>query len=540
MVGVYCISGLPVLDNLKPGASETGPPPSENMKRNLIIFAILTATILIVYSNSLLCPFHYDDSVNIIRNKNIHMTEFNWESVKASWFAGGARGDIYHPILYRPVAMFSFALNHYFHGLEVLGYHVVNVIVHIITALFLFLFIMQVLTLPKLKEKYGEYAWQIAGIAALLWAINPVQLTNVTYIVQRQNALCGMFYIAGLYFYIKARKRYSLHQYIFSGVAIVLAMGSKENAILAFPAIALLELMFFGITRKKLYVFGGFIVAGFLLTLAVQGWETFTFSQLQTGFAKRDFTMGERLLTESRAIVFYIMILLIPYHGALSLTHVIPVSRGLFDPPETLIALSIIGIILLLTALKTKKQPLIAFCVYFFFLNHLVEGTIIPLELIYEHRNYIPSFFFFLPVAIVIIHLSRRYLKQAVIVATAMLVLFFGFNTYVQNAAWQTDLRLWADVCKKSPDPRSVFNYAGAMWRLGYHKQALKYWYVATYFNKYFGTEYSTNSKIIPYGRVMQMANHNAFMLDQMQKGKFRPGWAVTTRFPEPGDVTDG
>jgi len=515
------------------------------MKRNLIIFAVLAVAILLVYSNSFKTEWHFDDSVNITRNKNIHMTEFNWQSIKASWFSGGQRGDIYHPILYRPVSMFSFALNYYFHGLDVLGYHIVNVLVHIIAALFLFLFIVQVLTLPKLREKYGDYAWQIAGIAALLWAVNPVQLTNITYIVQRQAALCGMFYIAGVYFYIRARKSKSLHQYILSGVAIVLAVGSKENAIMALFAIALFEVMFFGVTRKKLYVFGGLIVGGVLLVLAVQGWETFSGAKLAAGYAKRDFTLAQRLLTEPRVVVFYIMLLLFPYHGLLSLTHVVPLSHGLLNPPETLVGLLIITLFLALALLKIRKHPLIAYCIFFFFLNHIVESSFLPLELVYEHRNYVPSMLFFVPIAIVIIHLYRHWLKSVAIVGTALVLLFMGYNTYTQNKVWVDDLSLWHDVCKKSPDPRSVFNYAGSIYREHDLKRAMEFWQISYQFNHVFGTDYKEDPNIIPYGRVMYMAYNNykkvKLLYDHAQGWEnLTPANAWTIRRKPQNEIKDG
>lgn len=497
------------------------------MKRNIIIFSIFAFAILVVYSNTFNAGLHYDDSVNIIRNKHIHIDSLDWQSIKGTWFAGGARGDIYHPVLYRPVAMFSFALNYYFHELDVLGYHIVNTVVHIITAIFLFLFIVQTLRLPKLREKYGDYAFHIAGIATLLWAINPVQLTNVTYIVQRQNSLCGMFYIIAMYFYIRARKSYSVRDYVFSGLAICLAMGSKENAIMVFPAIMLFELLFFGISRKKLMVFAGFVVGAILLTLAVQGPETFGTDSLMKGYAKRDFTLGQRLLTEPRVIVFYIMLLIFPYHKLLSLTHVVPLSSGLLNPPETLVSLLIIGIILTLAIMNIKKHPFIAYCVFFFFLNHLVEGTVIPLELVYEHRNYIPSFFFFVPLAILIIHAYRYWLKYLAVVGTALVVLFLGYNTYTQNSVWETDLKLWSDVCRKSPDPRSVFNYAGALYTLRDNQGALKYWTISRDFNQVYGTSYEEDMNIIPYGRVMYMAQHNAMMLQMIKDGKVYKGHAL-------------
>lgn len=510
------------------------------MKRNILIFSIFAFAILLVYSNTFHAGMHYDDSVNIIRNRHIHIDSLDWQSIKGTFFAGGQRGDIYHPVLYRPVAMFSFALNYYFHGLHVFGYHVVNTLVHIITAIFLFLFIREILILPKLREKYGDYAVYIAGLATLFWAINPVQLTNVTYIVQRQNSLCGMFYIIGFYFYIRARTSKSLQYATFSALAIILAMGSKENAILAFPGIALFEVMFFGMSKRKLIIFGGFIVLAILLTLAVQGPETFGTDRLMKGYAKRDFTLGQRLLTEPRVIVFYMMLLIFPYHKLLSLTHTVPLSHNLLNPPETLISLLIIGAILTLAILKIKKHPLIAYCVFFFFINHIVEGTIIPLELVYEHRNYIPSFFFFIPLAIFIVYGYRHWLKQVAIVASALIVLFLGYNTYIQNAVWKIDMRLWSDVCKKSPDPRSVFNYAGACYTLGDRDRALKYWLLAWQFNEVYGTDYKEDSHIIPYGRVMQMAKHNARMLQVVKDGKLRGGYATDTNLDEYVRIKDG
>ena len=274
-------------------------------------------------------------------------------------------------------------------------------------------------------------------------------------------------------------------------------------------------------------VFAGFVVGAILLTLAVQGPETFGTDSLMKGYAKRDFTLGQRLLTEPRVIVFYIMLLIFPYHKLLSLTHVVPLSSGLLNPPETLVSLLIIGIILTLAIMNIKKHPFIAYCVFFFFLNHLVEGTVIPLELVYEHRNYIPSFFFFVPLAILIIHAYRYWLKYLAVVGTALVVLFLGYNTYTQNSVWETDLKLWSDVCRKSPDPRSVFNYAGALYTLRDNQGALKYWTISRDFNQVYGTSYEEDMNIIPYGRVMYMAQHNAMMLQMIKDGKVYKGHAL-------------
>ena len=113
----------------------------------------------------------------------------------------------------------------------------------------------------------------------------------------------------------------------------------------------------------------------------------------------RPFSPLERLLTQGRVLFLYVSLLLYPIPSRLMFLHDIDTSRSLFDPWTTLAAIIGIVLCLLFAALKAKKYPLLSFAILFFILNHLVEGTLIPLELIYEHRNYIPSMFFFVPIA---------------------------------------------------------------------------------------------------------------------------------------------
>ena len=113
----------------------------------------------------------------------------------------------------------------------------------------------------------------------------------------------------------------------------------------------------------------------------------------------RPFSPMERLLTQGRVLFFYVSLLLYPIPSRLTLLHDIDISRTIFDPLTTFAAIVGIILCLLFTALKAKKYPLLSFAILFFILNHLVEGTVIPLELIFEHRNYIPSMFFFVPIA---------------------------------------------------------------------------------------------------------------------------------------------
>jgi len=487
-------------------------------KPHILIFALLSLAVLLVYSNTFQAEFHYDDSVNITRNDQIQIKSLDMESLKGALFAGGRRGTIYHPVLYRPVAMLSFALNYYFDGVMVLKYHIVNISIHIITSAFLFLVILQMLNLPALRERFDGMQLQIAGIAALLWALNPVQLTNITYIVQRQNAMAGMFYIMAICFYLTARMGKKHLFYVLAALSSILAMGSKENAIMLPWSLLLLDLLLIqGISWASIKRTGlvslGLLGASVLVIIGLQGVETFSIDTLIQGYTKRNFTLGQRLLTEPYVMILYLMLLFMPFHQALCLTHTVPVSHGIFDPPHTLISILLIAGLIALAVMKAKQRPFISFAILFFFLNHVVEGTVFPLELVYEHRNYIPSFFVFVPAAMVLVYAYYHWQKIVMVGATVCLAVFFGYNTYVQNAAWKNTTSLWADVIQKNPDPRSVFNYAGGLFMENNYGEALRYWDITHDFNNLYGTNYNQDPRVIPYGTVMFMAGRNATKL---------------------------
>lgn len=495
--------------------------------QNIKYVFIILALSWVCYSNSFNSPFHYDDAVNIIHNMRVKITEITPDTIVGSMFAGGAKGDIYHPEIYRPLAMTSFALNHYFHGLEVFGYHVVNFCIHVTSALFLFLFIKLLLTIPALDGRYRKDSTLIALLASLFWAVHPVQLTSVTYVVQRMSSMAGMFYIMTMLFYLKGRMQNKWH-FVTAGICSICAVMTKENAIMLYPCIWLFDVMFFERKNKALFIRVSIysVVAMFLLVLAVSGPETFSFNKLLDGFAKRDFSLTERLLTEPRVVVFYIMLVLFPSHHLMSLTHNVPISHGLLDPCETSIAIVIITLIVAMAVMYRKKHLLMAYGIFFFFINHLIESTIFPLELVYEHRNYTPTMLVFIPVAAWIVYLSQQKSKVFAHAIVSSVLVFFCYNTYVQNDVWNSDLKLWTDTIKKSPDPRSMFNMGGAYYSLHDRKNALKYWTIASKYNELYGTNYKEGHDALPYGRVMEMAKHNSTMLWMEKEGRVRHAWS--------------
>ena len=442
--------------NLKPENSV-----SECRKKVFSFFALFLL-ILITYSNIFDVPWHFDDTSNILKNKPLHLSELSRENIKNTFFASyDGKGR-----LYRPIACLSFALNYYLHGENVFGYHVVNLVIHFLSAYFLFLFIYYTLNLPSIRTKFHSNAYFIALLSTTFWAVNPVQTQAVTYVVQRMTSMAGLFCIMAMYFYLKARISTLRTQkaLYFSGCCLfgILAMGSKENAVMLPIILLIFDLTLIeGISKHSLrkYAFLTLLVLGLCIVIALllAGPSLFSPENLVSSYHNRGFTLTERLLTEPRVVIFYISLLLYPMPDRLCLEHGITLSTGLFTPISTFFSIVAIALTLSLAMLYAKRKPLISFCIIFFFLNHLVESSVFPLELIFEHRNYFPSMLFFVPfvmlVSMGLSYFSRKPLFRFFLAAFPIFILIgWGHGTYIRNAVWRTHESLLLDCVIKYPD----------------------------------------------------------------------------------------
>ena len=432
-----------------------------NKNKYISAFFSLTIFLFLIYSNSFECTWHYDDYGNIVANASIQITELSWHNVEKSLYGieGSNRWQ-------RPVSYFSFALNYYLGGLDTFGYHFVNLSIHCLTAFFLFLFIYHTLNLPLIRTEYEETAYSIALLAALLWAINPIQVSAVTYIVQRMASMVALFYIMAMFFYLKGRtgdRRWK--KLFFYGLTIVcgaLAFGTKENAAMLPVSLFFYDVLLIrGIADKniKRILKYGIIVAISVLAIGLLYIEDI--ANFSADYQKRPFTMVERVLTQPRIIILYISLLLYPITSRLMLIHDVDLSTSLLSPWPTLPAIILVILIVIAALRWSRKWPLISYCVLFFFINHLIEGSFIPLELIYEHRNYLPSMLFFLPISMLLIqglrlYVDRKGLRLLIIMAVIFVIIVQGMTVYIQNNIYQDDISLWSDNKEKSPRLHTV------------------------------------------------------------------------------------
>nr|NJM03063.1 hypothetical protein [Desulfobacula sp.] len=166
------------------------------LKPSILLFSF----ICLLYSQTLNSPWQFDDYDNITENLKIHMHVLNWASIKASLYATPSCENT----LYRPVSNFSLALNWFLGKDDVTGYHLVNIAIHILTALILYLTVIQLMKTPNAGSWDQEKIYSISLLSAILWAIHPIQIQAVTYIVQRMASLAAFFYIMGIFLFFKS------------------------------------------------------------------------------------------------------------------------------------------------------------------------------------------------------------------------------------------------------------------------------------------------------------------------------------------------
>jgi tetratricopeptide (TPR) repeat protein len=350
-------------------------------------------------------------------------------------------------------------MNYYIGGDSVFGYHVVNFAIHYLAALFLFLLIYDTLQLPSLNDRYGTTAYSIALLSVFFWATHPIQVTAVTYIVQRMASMTGMFYIMAMYLYLKGRTALGTEKKVvflaLGGLAAILSFASKENAAMLPISIFLYDVLLIQESTPESFKTNRNILLLLVALLVLIAFFCLNPLSILDGYEHRPFTLSERLLTQPRVILFYLSLIVYPINSRLTLLHDIEISKSLFIPWTTLPAILTILFLMTVAIMISRKKPLVAYCILFFFINHLIEGSIIPLELIFEHRNYLPSAFFFVLIALLLLNILDYFsynnsFRRAMVLTIILLLAAQGHTTHLRNSIFKNDLTLWSDNVKKA------------------------------------------------------------------------------------------
>jgi len=421
-----------------------------------LLLLLLPLLIIITYSHTLHSPFVFDDIANISSNPAARASDLNFENMR--------KAAVDSPISTRPVSYITFAVNYFFHKHEVYGYRLVNLVIHVLNGVLLYLFLMNTFKLPILQDRIKQPFW-VAYCAALVWVIHPLQVQSVTYIVQRMNSLATLFYMLAFLCYLKARLSTNKTRWLCAVASFtsgLLALGSKEIAVTLPFFILLYEWMFFQDMdfpwlRRNIIVLaaaGFFLAAMFFVYVGRNPWQT-----IAAGYSSRDFTMWQRLLTEPRVILHYIELFVFPLPTRLTLLPEFSVSTSLIEPATTLPAM--IGVLFIISTALTlaKDMRLISFAILWFMGNLVVESSVVSLEIIFLHRTYLPSMMASLLVTYLVLqHVKSERFAQLMLVSGLLILTFW---TYEQNKTWCDKVYFWRDCLQKNRTDFRVYNNLG-------------------------------------------------------------------------------
>ena len=352
---------------------------------NLIAFGIIAGMILIAYSNTFTADFHFDDNPSIVENFTIKRA--NAENILT--LMGGTR----------PVVYLSLMLNYALGGLNVVGYHIFNIGFHIANSILVYMLILWTLGLPVLSSRYSERAKIIALFVALLFAVHPVQTESVTYIITRTELLAAFFYLATFLFFIKGAKTGKFRYYILCFFTSLLSMASKEWGV-TLPAMLLIyDFLFLSDSKLKpvLSRWMGYLLVA--LPWAYIAYRLSTANLSGAGFGiigQNNLTPWTYLLTSFNVLWTYIRLLILPINQNLDYGY--PLSRTLFEFPTLLSLIGHVCVVAVSLWLYFKKRwTLIPFGVAWFYITLSPTQSFVPiLDVIFEHRVYLPSIGFFL------------------------------------------------------------------------------------------------------------------------------------------------
>lgn len=438
--------------------------PAEKFHHVRVAWLLLAAALLltvVVYWPSLNGGYVFDDYPNIVQNRDVHVSTLDWKSLRRAALSSPS------PLLVRPIAMLSFGVDWYIGGGDPRQMRAVNLAIHVLNGLLLFALLRRI-TRVAIKNVPRDRAELLAALVAAAWLLAPINFTAVGYVVQRMESLCQVFVLAGLLGYVTARTRMAAGRPGFAAAAAAVAIGTalgalcKESALLLPLYAFLLEWSVFDfrgsgpLRDRRLLAFYAFV-------LVIPGTIALVWALSRVlhdgAWASRPFTLEERLLTEPRVLIDYVRWSLLPTPNSLALYHdQIAPSKGWLDP-----ATSLTSIAALLTAaggaawLRTAR-PLAALGIGWFLAAHLLTATIIPLELVFEHRNYFASIGLYLAVFSLLMPAASSRMAVARATTCVALLALFATVSWVRAKDWSNPVAFAMSEAEKNPNsPRTAY-----------------------------------------------------------------------------------
>jgi len=397
--------------------------------RNYLYLLLLLIAAGSIYCLGISGPLLFDDGVNLEPLQRVENHLVPWYAVVFTNPSSSVG---------RPVSMLSFFINYWLFGFNVVAFKAVNILLHLGIGAVLFVFIRRLLR----STIYSQHRDRVALFATGCWLLSPFYVSTVLYVVQRMAMLSTLFTLLALSAYLAFREYLELGRIRWRALCLfciyaLFGVLSKENAVLLPAFILVLELFFCTPIKdplgRRLWLWSVAVLAGLpaVATVILMFIKRAAFF----GYSTRAFDLSERLLTEARIVWSYVGSLLLPRSSNFGLFHDdIQISKSFLNPTST--ALALVGwLVVVGLVFYARRKPAwrpLAGCVAFFLAGQLLESTIFPLELYFEHRNYLPGAGLYLFVALVaemlVQHGFSTYRTSLIVFGAYMLVFMVALS----------------------------------------------------------------------------------------------------------------
>ena len=400
-----------------------------------ILLYLILAIITVIYWNGLNGPFIFDDFPNFQTLSQLDQQDtFNRIKQFVLTNDSGPTG--------RPVSMLSFMINDTVWPTQPWSFLYTNLMIHLLNGVLIFALTLKLCRLTKLPD---QKAFAVSLLTSFLWMAHPMQVSTVLYVIQRMTELSTLFMLAGMIGYLYGRSRLTskpVTAYVSMSASLVifglLAVFSKEIGILILLYTVIIEhilLRHTNLPRTRLLRTWSWVFL-FIPILIIILHFLADIPNISAVYKIRPFTFSERILTEVKIMGDYLAQVIVPRLGGGGLFHDdYPISTNMFTPLDT-VPYTLFTISALVIAIYTlKKKPILSFSIFWFFGGHILESTFLPIELYFEHRNYLPIFGPLMGVSYYSITCSDK-LRIPVTIAITIVCASILFITYQNTLLW--------------------------------------------------------------------------------------------------------
>ncbi|PCJ56082.1 MAG: hypothetical protein COA79_19875 [Planctomycetota bacterium] len=448
----------------------------------LITFAFLLPLLFLLFYKSFSGPFYLDSLLHLSVNQSDFLTELFKDSDQTISKIGT-----------RLFITITFVINEWIGGHSPKSFRIGNILIHWLASIALYHFLKQLYLHFKNKDQLQDSSYQLKIIfITLLWSLHPISTTAVSYVIQRAASLSTLFLFITFALYLRTRRLalekiqqneqpplfWSIKWSVLMLVSFLLAVASKETAILGLPMIITMELFLqkglknFFKNRLILFLTISTSIPAFFALYGHRHEIGMIYSNYQSLSTYAQFTWYERLLTEGRVLLEYLYKLIFPWHTQFNLQKAVNPSKGLFTPITTLLSFLFIFGILLFAWKQRAKRALLSISIFCFFISQLIESTILPLHIYFEHRVYFPSIFLWIGISefIKINPLSKK--ASIALVATLM---FLCTQTFLRNSIYGDPIKLYENDIAVSKTNLALCNLGNEYLTIKDYQNSLKY-----------------------------------------------------------------